>query len=301
MLVLVNFDNQDKRPAIDIDVGPVAATRRSDRFIEFRAVIVGNGAVKQKHRDNAVLDADQFTRCAHFEILTTRRTQFILLVRDRRLAFRAPLIRDVGHTRQLVFAAMCRFPSYEAETWTREASVVLAPLTHDVDHFQELVFAAMRRSFPLDAVDWEFVALVVFAPLTHDIDHFVGFVFAAMSPFAALNAVDCKFLAPVAVAPRTHDIDHFVGLVFTAMRRFAALDAVYWEFVALVVVAPCMRDVDKSTQFAMFRAMRWFPTFTAIFRLFLLRTTILTKRHIVSNCRYACALNRVRYAILFIQ
>ena len=293
MLVLVNLDDQNKRSAIDIDVGSISATRRSDRSIEFRTVIVWYRAVKQKHLDNAALDADQFARCAHFEILTARRTQFILLVRDRRFAFRAPLIHDVDHTLQLMIAAMRRLASYEAETWTHKASVMLAPLTHDVDHFQELVFAAMRRSFPLDAVDCEFVALVVFAPFTHDIDHFVGFVFAAMRPFAALDAVDCKFLAPVVVAPCTHDIDHFVGLVFAAMRRFATLDAVYCVNLTPVMATPFAGDIDESVQFAMFRAMRWFPTFTAIFRLFLLRTTILAKRHIISNCRHACALNYI--------
>ncbi len=72
-----------------------------------------------------------------------------------------------------MFAAMRAFASYEAETWVREASVMLAPLTHDVDHFDELVFAAMCRSIPLDAIVCEFVALVVFAPFMEDIDHFV--------------------------------------------------------------------------------------------------------------------------------
>ena len=107
-----------------------------------------------------------------------------------------------------------------------------------------------------------------------------------MSPFAALDAVDCVFVALVVFAPLVHDINHFVGLVFAAMSRFAALDAVVCAFLALVVFAPFVDDIDESVQFAVFRAMRWFVTFTTIIRLFLLRATILAISHYfeLSSC-----------------
>ena len=67
------------------------------------------------------------------------------------------------------------------------------------------------------------------------------------------------------------------------MSRFSTLDTVDWVFVALVVFAPFVGDIDESVRFAVFRAMRWFPTFTTITRMFLLRATILAKLHIISN------------------
>jgi hypothetical protein len=186
---------------------------------------------------------------------------------------------------------MSPFAALDAVDCVFVAPVVFAPCILDIDHFQELVFAAMRRTFPLDAVECAFLALVVVAPLIRDIDHFVGFVFAAMSPFATLDAVACEFVALVVFAPLTHDINHCRELMGAAMRPFATLDAVACAFLALVVVAPFNGDIDESVRFAMFRAMRWFSTFTTIIRLFLLRAAILTKPHIIAEFQIHPALS----------
>ena len=94
---------------MDIDVGSVAAARRSDRFIEFRPLVVDDRSVQDEHRDNAALDTEEFPRRAQLLDLAARITQFVFFVCLRRFAFCASLMHDVDHFIGFMVATMRSF------------------------------------------------------------------------------------------------------------------------------------------------------------------------------------------------
>jgi len=277
MLELVALDDDNERPAIDVNVGAVRPIRLADRFVilDFDAVDRLAKFKNAVERRNHILFLDvNFPRCA-VDLDVACRTDIAFPLDTYSRTFRAPIVHDVDHDLGLMVITMRRdIRLWIAEGWSRLAAGMLAFFIVDVDESERFaVFRAMRRDIRLWIAKLRLrLAADMLAFCTRDVDHDLGFMVGAMRRDIRLWIAECwSRLAAGMLAFFIVDVDESERFaVYRAMRPcLLPFWAIRCLFPALGIVAFRTRDVDIP-KLSMFRATRWFPTFRAKRCLFLL-------------------------------